>query len=702
MEMDTITLNLNPSRLANRVPARRPRRLHLELTAEHLAVITFDHPDKSVNIFDETTLHELEIALRAVKKLKPQGLLFVSAKPTVFIAGADLQSLRSAQGDDLQNLVESGQRIFNQIDELPIPTIAAIHGACLGGGLELALACDWRIASDDKSTKLGFPETLLGILPAWGGSTRLPRLLGLPKALDLILSGKQIGAGFAKKLGLVDEVVPKERLLSRARVLVKQPVRERRSHFLTNNPLSAAIIRYLANRRVEAKTRGNYPAPIAAVEVVSRGSHGSITASLHREAEAVTRLAGTEQARNLMRLHFLQESAKHSRFDESILLDALPPVLTTAVIGAGVMGSGIAQWFAARRHPVILRDVDPLRVANGMKSISKQFAGAVSKRIFSRHEAGRLFDLVSPSATPVPLHRCDLVVEAAIENLEIKKKIFAELCTLASPETILATNTSALPISSLCTAEGVTHPERIIGLHFFNPVNRMKLVEIVVTEFTSPETVERALSFVREIGKLPVVVKDSPGFLVNRILMPYLIEAGRMVESGISPQQIDDAMLDFGMPMGPLRLLDEIGLDVAMDVASTMTAAFGSRFQVPGLVTDLVSQNHLGRKSGIGFYSYPGEKASVTGSAAQNPDKAILSSRLASLMVDEARLCLAEGIARSTEDIDLAMVLGTGFAPFRGGPLAYAESIDREPLSYNDPLHETDSETDSETKGTSP
>lgn len=698
MEMDTISLNLNPSRLATRVPARRPRRLHLELTVEQLAVITFDHPDKSVNIFDETTLHELEIALRAVKKLKPRGLLFVSAKPTVFIAGADLQSLRSASGDDLRNLVESGQRIFNQIDELSIPTIAAIHGACLGGGLELALACDWRIASDDKSTKLGFPETLLGILPAWGGSTRLPRLLGLPKALDLILSGKQIGAGYAAKLGLVDEVVPKERLLSRARVLVGRPVRERGSHFLTNNPLSAAIIRYSVNRRVEAKTRGNYPAQIAAIEVVSRGSHGSLSASLHREVEAVSRLAGTEQARNLMRLHFLQESAKHSRFDDSIRLDSLSPVHTTAVIGAGVMGSGIAQWFAARKHPVILRDVDPLRVANGMKSISKQFSGAVAKRIFSRHEASRLFDLVSPSATPVPLHRCDLVVEAAVENLEIKKKIFAELCTLTSPETILATNTSALPISSLCTAEGVTHPERIIGLHFFNPVNRMKLVEIVVTEFTSPETVERALSFVRAIGKLPVVVKDSPGFLVNRILMPYLIEAGHMVESGISPQRIDDAMLDFGMPMGPLRLLDKIGLDVATDVASTMTAAFGNRFQVPGLVTELVSQNHLGKKSGVGFYTYPDEKASIKGSSEQAPDKVTLSSRLASLMVDEARRCLAEGITRSAEDIDLAMVLGTGFAPFRGGPLAYAESIESDTQIQNRPLHETDSEM----KGTSP
>jgi 3-hydroxyacyl-CoA dehydrogenase/enoyl-CoA hydratase/3-hydroxybutyryl-CoA epimerase len=685
--MDTITLNLKPSRLASRLPGRRPRRLHLEITRDHLAVITFDHPDKSVNVFDETTLHELEIALRAVEKLKPQGLIFTSSKPAVFVAGADLKSLSHARGDELRMLVESGQRIFNRISDLGIPTIAAIHGACLGGGLELALACDRRIASDDSVTKLGFPETLLGILPAWGGSTRLPRLLGLPKALDLILSGKQVSAGYAAKLGLVDEVVPKERLLSRARILLKRPAPERHSHFLTNNPLSAAVIRCITDRRVIAKTRGNYPAQSAAVKVVSRGACGSAEASLVREADAVIRLAETETAKNLMRLHFLQESAKHSRFDESIDPASLTPVRRTAVIGAGVMGSGIAQWFAARRYPVILRDIDPARVAAGMKTISKLFAGATAKRIFSRHEAGRLFDLVSPSATTVSLDRCDLVVEAAVENLEIKKKIFAELCSLTSPGTILATNTSALPISSLCTADGITHPERIIGLHFFNPVNRMKLVEVVVTEFTSPETVERALSFVHKIGKLPVVVKDSPGFLVNRILMPYLIEAGRMVEAGISPEQIDEAMLDFGMPMGPLRLLDEVGLDVATHVAGTMSAAFGNRFQVPEIVTELVARNHLGKKSGVGFYSYPGEKPAIHKKNTASPDKAALSARLTGLMVHEARQCLAEGIARSADEIDLAMVLGTGFAPFRGGPLAYAESAGEETKSFNLPPH---------------
>ncbi len=653
------------------------RRLHLEF-ADEAAVITFDHPGKSANVIDAAFLDELEMALRAVRRVGAKGLVFLSAKPAIFVAGADLESLGKIRGEALATLVERGQRLFGEIASLGIPTIAAIHGAALGGGLELALACDRRLASEDPATTLGLPETQLGLLPAWGGSTRLPRLVGLPKALDLILTGKSLPAKAARKIGLVDEIVPKERLRSRALALLAKPLPKRKSHFLTNNPVSAAVLRILTRRRLLEKTRGNYPAPLAALEVMGHGSWGTdrdIEASLKRERDAFLALSETDAARHLLRLFFLQEKAKHFRFDNSIDPRSLSPIHRTAVIGAGVMGAGIAQAFASRGFPVILADLAPSRVAAGMKSVSKLFDEAVKRRLFTAHEARRKLDLVSPTAERVPLHRCDLVVEAAVEDLAVKQRIFADLCARTSPDTILATNTSALSVTALATADGITHPERVIGLHFFNPVSRMKLVEIVTTEFTSPEAVERVLAFVCGLGKIPVVVKDSPGFLVNRILMPYLIEAGRLAESGVPVATIDRAMLDYGMPMGPLRLLDEIGLDVAAHVAGTMTAAFGDRFALPGILTRLLEQGHLGRKSGRGFYRHEKGKAlpeTVAEPQDTLPEAPAIATRLVSLMTREAKRCLEEGIVRDPGTIDLAMILGTGYAPFRGGPLGSA------------------------------
>lgn len=675
--MNTITPTLKT--VANHHARRSSpkRRLHLELV-DGAAVITFDRPDKSANVIDSEFLDELETALRAVRRYEVSGLVFLSSKPSVFVAGADLASLGEVRGPELAALVERGQRLFSEIASLGIPTVAAIHGACLGGGVELALVCDHRLASDDPATKLGFPETQLGLLPAWGGSTRLPRLIGLPKALDLVLSGKQIVAKHARKLGLIDEVVPKERMTARALALLNEAPPRRKSHFLTNNPLAARVIAFLTKRKLRAKTRGNYPAPLAALEVMGHGSWvagGDLEESFARERVAFVRLAETEAARHLLRLFFLQEKAKHYRHDVSIDRKSLPSVERTAVIGAGVMGAGIAQTFAARGFPVVLADLDPVRVAAGMKSVSKLFDEAVERRIFTAHEARRKLDLVVPTAERVPL-RSDLVVEAAVEDLEVKKTIFADLCARTSPETILATNTSALSVTELAKAEGLTHPERVLGLHFFNPVSRMKLVEIVTTELTSPEVVERTLAFVRALGKTPVVVKDSPGFLVNRVLMPYLIEAGRLVESGVPVAAIDEAMLDFGMPMGPLRLLDEIGLDVATHVAETMVAAFGERFAPPLLLADLVRADHLGKKSGRGFYRHERGKEGIPETFAvplrEVPDGTDLSARLNGLMVEEAKRCLAEGLVRDAGTIDLALILGIGYAPFRGGPLGSA------------------------------
>jgi len=647
-----------------------------------VAVLTFDRPGSSANIFDNAALALLDSLVDEIAADPGvKGLVLVSAKPKIFIAGADLESIANAKGDVLRSLIEKGQRVFQKTADLKIPTVAAIHGACLGGGLEVALACDWRVASPDKATKIGLPETMLGILPAWGGSTRLSRLIGLPKALGLILSGKQLAPKYAKKLGGIDDLAPKERLLDRALQLLAQGKPKRKSHLLTNNPISAKVIAAKAKKDLLAKTRGNYPAQLAALDVVVQGASGSVEDSLARERDEVLRLAESNAARNLIRVFHLQENAKRFRRAPSVNPKS---VERTAVIGAGVMGSGIAQWLSARKLPVILQDIDPERVAAGMASITKLYDGAVKRRIFSAHDAKLLADRVQPAAEPVPLHQADLVIEAAVERLDIKKQIFADLCARSRPDTILATNTSALPISELGKADGVTHPERILGLHFFNPVARMKLVEIVVTDQTSDEAIETALQFTRRIGKLPVVVKDSPGFLVNRILMPYLIEAGRLFERGVDAREIDEAMLDFGMPMGPIRLLDEIGLDVALHVAETMSGAFGERFALPDLLNRLVEDGQLGRKAGAGFYVYgdlkapeinPKALALRSGSEAPTSDREALAERLALLMVNEGFRVLEEGVAAKADDVDFAMILGTGFAPFRGGPMHWANSL---------------------------
>jgi len=487
----------------------------------------------------------------------------------------------------------------------------------------------------------------------------------------------------ARGLGLVDRVVPKESLRTTAvrEVLAPRPKRSR--HFFANHPLAGALRRSLGQKRILEKTRGHYPALLHALALVTRGARGSVAASLRRERGSLLELAASPQAANLMRIFHLQNRAKHYRVLPSETAASLPPVAATAVVGAGVMGAGIAHWLSLKGHPVILAEIDRARLAQGLESIRKLHAQGVKRGALDRHAAARAMDLVAPTDEPVPLSRCDLVVEATVEDLELKRRIFADLASRTRDDAILATNTSALPLSELAAAPGLTHPERLIGLHFFNPVSRMKLVEVVATEATSPEVLERALGFVRDLGKIPVAVKDSPGFLVNRILMPYLVEAGRLVDEGVAVERIDRAMLDFGMPMGPLRLLDEVGLDVAAHVAHTMSEAFGDRFEIPSVLARLVSQGRLGRKSGRGFYLHP-EGGHTRQSPLPDPElPAALSGglsseriadRLAALMAEEAQRCLDEGIARDADDIDLAMVLGTGYAPFRGGPLHDASS----------------------------
>ncbi|MCW1916095.1 3-hydroxyacyl-CoA dehydrogenase NAD-binding domain-containing protein [Luteolibacter sp. GHJ8] len=644
--------------------------LHFQLQGSH-GVLTFDREGSSANIFDRPALVELSEKLDALSA-HPElaGLIIRSAKPSIFIAGADLKALSSAHGEELRDLIELGQATFDKLAHLPYPTVAAIHGACVGGGLELALACDWRVASDEKATKIGLPETQLGILPAWGGTTRLPRLIGLPAALPLILAGKIMPAKAARAKGIVDAVVPQEHLEEHALVLLQKGKRHAKPHLLIHNPLVAPLIALKARADLKKKTHGLYPGPEAALEVAAKSCYGPVHAGFEREREAILQLAERPETHQLLRLFFLQERAKKHK----IVAADPQPVGRCAVIGAGVMGAGIAYWLSTRGHEVILRDLDDAALAKGMKSIAKGYDEARKRRVLTPTEAARGIDRILPSSVPVPLDRCDLVIEAAVEKLDIKRKVFADLSARTRPDTILATNTSALPVHEL--AEVITHPERLVGLHFFNPVHRMQLVEVVRTPQTSDATLATAVGFVRSIGKLPVVVRDSPGFLVNRILMPYLVEAASLFERGGDPEELDDDMLDFGMPMGPLRLLDEVGLDVAAHVARTLADAFPERMKVPDLLDKLIAKGHLGRKSGSGFYIYEGHRTrpnleALALRSGTEPLPADTARHLARCMSEEARLCLDEHVAETADDIDLAMVLGTGYAPFRGGPLQY-------------------------------
>ncbi|MGJ8643097.1 MAG: 3-hydroxyacyl-CoA dehydrogenase NAD-binding domain-containing protein [Luteolibacter sp.] len=638
--------------------------------ANTTAILVFDREGSSANIFDSATLKELSCLLdELAAQPEVTGLLIRSAKPDIFIAGADLKELSSARGERLDELIATGQTLFNRIADLPYPTVAAIHGACVGGGFELALACDWRVASDSSKTKIGLPETQLGILPAWGGTTRLPDLLGLPEALPIILSGKLHTAFLAKRKGLVDEIVPKEHLKAHALGYLKKGKRDHTHNPITHNQAVAALTRVQAQKELHKKTHGHYPGPEAALEVAVASIGRTRAQSQQAEKEAIERLASLPETSQLIRLFFLQERARKHRHTT-----AEPrKIHHTAVIGAGVMGSGIAYWLSTRKLNIVLQDISPDALAKGMKSISRLYTDAVKHHVLSKTEAARGADRVHPAAGAIPLHRCDLIIEAAVEDLSIKKKIFADLSSRCRPDTILATNTSALPIGEL--AASITHPERLVGLHFFNPVHRMQLVEVVRTDSTSDETLATVVTFVRRIGKLPVVVRDSPGFLVNRILMPYLVKAAAMFEEGGDPEEIDKAMLDFGMPMGPLRLLDEVGLDVAMHVARTLAAAFPERMSLPTVVEKLLEAGHPGRKGGSGFYVYddasPVVNAEAIGFQVGSEDTpGDAQEILSGLMTTEAKLCLEEGVAETADDIDLAMIFGTGYPPFRGGPLA--------------------------------
>ncbi|HRH98436.1 MAG TPA: 3-hydroxyacyl-CoA dehydrogenase NAD-binding domain-containing protein [Prosthecobacter sp.] len=641
-----------------------PKHFRLDVDHDGIAWLVFDTLKSSANVWNEETLREFNHHLEAIEHdTRVKALVLKSAKERIFVAGADLKLIREMPNVRVNDLIWLGQAVFDRLARLRVPKIAAIHGACMGGGFEVTLACDWRIASNHPSTKIGLPETQLGILPAWGGSTRLPRLIGVRRALDLIAGGKLLNADAAKRAGLVSHVVAVEHLETLARRLARTKRPQPRFKF---ENLFSWIIGRMAKRKVLAKTRGLYPSVTKAVEVVSHAVHGEIDDGLRLERDAVAELIKSRDSARLIDLFFKREEASKRPAATGTSI----PIQDAVVIGAGVMGAGIAHVLASRGVRVLMTDVTNDSLARGLERIHGLVSDATRRRLVTRVQGRDTLDRISTTHVPVPLNRHHLIIEAATESMELKKKIFTDLAGRVSSDTILATNTSALSVTEL--AKTVPHPERVIGLHFFNPVHRMPLVEIITLPETSPDVLATAITFVQKLGKTPVVVKDSPGFLVNRILVPYLMEAVKLHDSGIPVKDIDDAMLEFGMPMGPMRLLDEIGLDVASHVAKTLANAFPDRFPHTDALDKMVAAGHLGKKNGQGFYRYEDGREIAPSAHYDLPRHESIQTNLALLISQEAMRCLKEGIARSADDIDLAMVLGTGYPPFRGGPITFA------------------------------
>ncbi|MGZ7041188.1 MAG: 3-hydroxyacyl-CoA dehydrogenase NAD-binding domain-containing protein [Thermoanaerobaculia bacterium] len=563
----------------------------------------------------------------------------------------------------------------------PQVKVAAINGAALGGGCELAISCDYRVMSDSPRAQIGLPEVKLGIFPAWGGVTKLPRLIGLPAALDIILNGKTLDGKRAKRVGLVDEVVPSAILLEVAKSFSARGKRhggDRMKFYIEGNPITRSVIFGKARKAVLHQTHGQYPAPLKAIEVMEYGMANGVERGLAREAEEVVPLIMGDVAQNLVRLFFLMEDAKKDR------ISAKPvDVHEAGVLGAGVMGGGIAQIIADKTEAdVRMRDINWQAIAGGLKAAARIWKKKVDRRRMTRSEMQRKLARITSTTDWSGFHRADLVIEAVVENLDIKRKVLAEFESLEKPGAIFASNTSTIPITDI--ASQAAHPENVVGMHFFNPVDRMPLVEVIRGAKTSDVAAVSVANFARKLGKTVVYTNDGPGFVVNRILAPYMNEAGFLLQEGNTIESIDKAMIDFGMPMGPMALLDEVGIDVAAKVAGILSAAFGARMEKSAVVEKLYADHRFGKKNGKGLYVYKDGKR-------QEPDRSVyallgLSSphaadakqvveRMVLVMINEAALILDEKIVATPGELDLAMIMGTGFPPFRGGLLRYADSL---------------------------
>lgn len=632
---------------------------------EHLVWLYFDRENSAVNTINHEVLDELADILTDISHQKAHlGVIIASAKSTGFIAGADIQQFTQFKNhDEAMALINKGQKVFNQLATLPIPTVAMIKGFCLGGGCELVLACRYRIADEDVKTRIGLPEILLGLQPGWGGSVRLPRLIGGLKAMDLILTGRAITSRDAARLGLVDLIVPERQLERAARhyaLYPPKPHKPTRLETLTNHSLLRPLIAKLLKKKVAEKASPeHYPAPYAVIDNWAKVGVSDEQKALQAEAESIGKIAMTATASNLIRDFFLQERLKGLSKGTEF------PVKQVHVVGAGTMGGDIAAWCALRGMRVTLQDREPKFIAPAIKRAYELFKRKLKLPRLIQEAMDRLI----PDPTGLGIARADVIIEAIFENLEVKQKLFKELELLAKPDAILATNTSSIPLDEINVV--LQKPERLVGIHFFNPVAMMQLVEVVQGKLTSAELVKKAMAFVRKIDRLPLPVKSRPGFLVNRVLMPYLMEAMLMLDEGIPAYRIDKAAIDFGMPMGPVELADTVGLDVCLAVAKNLSSHLGGT--VPEKLEQMVQKGLLGRKSGEGFYVYRnGRPVKEKNESESSHD---ITERLILRMINEAVTCLREEVVADSDLVDAGMIFGTGFAPFRGGPMHYAETV---------------------------
>jgi 3-hydroxyacyl-CoA dehydrogenase/enoyl-CoA hydratase/3-hydroxybutyryl-CoA epimerase len=637
----------------------------MERDADGIVWLTVDKPGTSTNVLSSHVLRDLNALLDRIVVRPPRAIVVVSGKKSGFIAGADIKAFAGiTSAESGYRLIHAGQQVFDRLEALPCPTVAAIHGFALGGGLELALACRYRIAVGDERLALGFPEVQLGIHPGFGGTVRSVRLIGVRAAMEMMLTGKAVRAEKALRLGLVDKLVPESELYAAARQLIFEsppPQRPRLAEQALSWPLVRSLVhRSLIGRVAQKARREHYPAPYAIVDLWMRcGAHGP--AAFEAEARSIAHLFTTETARNLIRVFLLQDRLK------ALGGKAAAPLERVHVVGAGIMGGDIAAWSALRGFTVTLQDRELALIEPALARAQELF----EKRLRDPAKVAAASARLTADVPGDGAAQADLVIEAISESLNAKRELYARLEPRMKPEAILATNTSSIVLESL--AEGLARPERLAGLHFFNPVPQMPLVEIIHTAATDPAVVQTAIAFTRKLDKLPVPCRSAPGFIVNRVLMPYLHEAMHAAQQGVPISVIDEAAVSFGMPMGPIELADVVGLDVAAHVGEIVASELGRPAPNLTRLRELIALGKLGRKSGAGFYLWKDGKP-VKSTAALEPPPRDLIDRLILVLVNECAACLREQIVEDADFIDAAVIFGTGFAPFRGGPLAYARS----------------------------
>lgn len=620
-----------------------------------------DKADATTNVLSADVLDELSALLEEYSGGEtPLGLVIDSAKPNGFIAGADIKEFIQIKDVEMGvKHIRRGQAVMDRIEALPYPSLALIHGFCLGGGFELALACTYRVAEDGPNTKIGLPEVQLGIHPGFGGTMRLSRLIGAPAAMDLMLTGRTVDARKAKKMHLVDFAVPTRQFKGAAvKVLLEQPTPYRATTLqrLSNSTFARPFLAHAMRGQVAKKARrDHYPAPYALIDLWAKHG-GNPSAMLAAEAQSVADLVVGDTARNLVRVFMLREQLK------ALGKGTGEKMKHVHVIGAGVMGGDIAAWCAMRGLNVTLQDRRPEVIAKALARAHSLF----EKKYKEKRLVTAIMDRLLPDIKGIGLSKADIVIEAIIENVEAKQALYRDIEPKLKPSALLTTNTSSIPLEILSTA--LANPGRLVGLHFFNPVSQMPLIEIVSGTNTDPVAAQRAAAFAGQLDRLPLPVRSAPGFLVNRVLMPYMLEAVILHEEGITVQAIDQAALDFGMPMGPLHLADTVGLDICLSVAEILSQKLD--IKVPESLRAKVKDGNLGAKTGTGFYLYDHGKKRESSSVSKAPPE--VTDRLIGRMLNESVACLREGVVANEDWLDAGIIFGTGFAPFRGGPLHHA------------------------------